>query len=204
MSVTGRITDKARSLLARISVDDNGLSGIDEEALQAELDARLDRAKKKPPPAPDKNPRSRYAGADAKSATARRQMAERRRKKVHAVRDQREKARRRAEEEAFRRVKEQARRQSTGTSSRRPPPRGSRSTGGFGGLGRDPEVARAYKMLDLQYGAPIGEVKSAYRKLMRKYHPDLHNQSPKKQKAATELTMKVTQAYNVLEKHLKA
>src|SRR5262249_37785520 len=52
------------------------------------------------------------------------------------------------------------------------------------------------------YGAPFDEVKSAYRKLMRKYHPDLHNQSPKKQKAATELSMQVTQAYNALEKWL--
>lgn len=204
MSVTGRITDKARSVMAKITVDDNGLHGIDEAALQAELEARLEVAKKKPPSPADKNPRSRYAGADAKSAAARRQMAARRRQKIHAVRDRREKARQRAEEEAFRRVKEQARRQSSGTSSRRPPPRGSRTTGGLGDLGRDPEIARAYKTLDLGYGAPIAEVKTAYRKLMRKYHPDLHNQSPKKQKAATELTMKVTQAYNVLEKHLKA
>ena len=37
---------------------------------------------------------------------------------------------------------------------------------------------------------------------MRKYHPDLHGQTPQKQKAATELTMQVTQAYNELEVHL--
>ena len=38
---------------------------------------------------------------------------------------------------------------------------------------------------------------------MRKYHPDMHTQSPKKHKAATELTMKVAAAYSALEEHFK-
>jgi curved DNA-binding protein CbpA len=46
-------------------------------------------------------------------------------------------------------------------------------------------------------------VKSAYRKLMRKYHPDLHAGNPQKQKAATELSMRVTSAYNALSTHLE-
>ena len=57
-------------------------------------------------------------------------------------------------------------------------------------------------MLDLPVGAGFDEVKAAYRKLMRKYHPDLHHQTPQKAKAATELTMQVTQAYNELEAYL--
>lgn len=59
-------------------------------------------------------------------------------------------------------------------------------------------------MLDLPYGSDFDQVKAAYRKLMRKYHPDLHTQSPQKAKAATELSMQVTQAYNELEIHLGA
>ena len=205
MSVTGKIADRARALLERISVDDNALSGIEPHELQAELEARSKLRAERPPRPAEKNPRSRYAGAEATSAEARRQMAERRRKKIHAARDKRERERRRAEDEAFRRVKEQARQQGAGAT---PPPAGGasssrRRTGGLGDFGRDPELVGAYKTLDLPYGSPMAEVKSAYRKLMRKYHPDLHNQSPKKQKAATELTMKVTQAYNVLEKHLR-
>jgi hypothetical protein len=38
---------------------------------------------------------------------------------------------------------------------------------------------------------------------MRRYHPDLHNHSPEKLKAATEVATALTQAYNELEKVLK-
>lgn len=198
------------SLLARVSVDDNALTGVDEAALQAELEARVALRKKRMPRPPEKNPRSRFAGAEPESAAKRKQMAERRRRKVHAVRDKRENARKQAEEEAFRRVTEQARRsapgqsrRSTSSSSTSSRSTSSRSSRGFPGVKRDDEIARAYKTLDLPVGADFTEVKSAFRKLMRRYHPDLHNQSPKKQKAATELSMKVTHAYQTLEDHLK-
>jgi len=36
---------------------------------------------------------------------------------------------------------------------------------------------------------------------MRKYHPDMHAGNPGKQKAATELSMRVTSAYNGLVAH---
>jgi DnaJ-class molecular chaperone len=52
-------------------------------------------------------------------------------------------------------------------------------------------------------GADLAQVKTAYRKMMRKYHPDMHAGSPQKQKAATELSMKVTGAYNALTTHLE-
>jgi DnaJ-class molecular chaperone len=70
------------------------------------------------------------------------------------------------------------------------------------GFGRNDKLAKYYKVLDLPYGAEFDQVKASYRKLMRRYHPDLHTQSPQKAKAATELTMQVTEAYNELEKHL--
>jgi DnaJ-class molecular chaperone len=34
---------------------------------------------------------------------------------------------------------------------------------------------------------------------MRKYHPDRHADSPEKQKAATEVAQKLTQAYELLQ-----
>ena len=43
----------------------------------------------------------------------------------------------------------------------------------------------------------------SYRQLMRKYHPDMHAGNPQKQKAATELSMRVTAAYNGLVAHLE-
>ncbi len=64
-------------------------------------------------------------------------------------------------------------------------------------------IAQYYDRLELPYGASWEEVKAQYRKLMRKYHPDLHAGNPAKLKAATEVSMGLTQAYNELEKHLK-
>lgn len=69
---------------------------------------------------------------------------------------------------------------------------------------RDPgdPVRKAYAALEVPYGTDFDAVKRSYRALMRKYHPDRHAGSPEKQKAAHELTTKLTAAYQVLEKHL--
>ena len=64
--------------------------------------------------------------------------------------------------------------------------------------GADPMVVQYYARLEVPYGAPWDDVKAAYRRLMRKYHPDMHAGNPQKQKAATELSMRVTTAYNGL------
>lgn len=69
-------------------------------------------------------------------------------------------------------------------------------------LRQNDKIAKYYKVLDLPYGADFEQVKAAYRKLMKKYHPDLHGSTPQKQKAANELTVQVTQAYNELEIYL--
>ena len=58
-------------------------------------------------------------------------------------------------------------------------------------------------MLDLSAGAEMAQIKTSYRQLMRKYHPDMHAGNPQKQKAATELSMRVTAAYNGLVAHLE-
>jgi DnaJ-domain-containing protein 1 len=59
-----------------------------------------------------------------------------------------------------------------------------------------------YAQLETPYGAPFEEVKKSFRRLMRKYHPDLHVGDPVKHKTATQLTMSLTQAYNQLEEYL--
>jgi DnaJ-domain-containing protein 1 len=59
-----------------------------------------------------------------------------------------------------------------------------------------------YAQLEVPYGSNFDEVKKSFRRLMRKYHPDLHAGNPEKQKVATQLTMSLTQAYNELEQHL--
>lgn len=66
------------------------------------------------------------------------------------------------------------------------------------------EIRRAYAVLEVPAGSDFPTVKKAYRALMRKYHPDRHTGSAEKQRAAHELALKITQAYERLEKHLGA
>jgi curved DNA-binding protein CbpA len=51
-----------------------------------------------------------------------------------------------------------------------------------------------YKILEVQRGATIEEIKEAYRRLAREYHPDLHPGNP----AAEERFKEICQAYEVL------
>jgi DnaJ-domain-containing protein 1 len=80
-------------------------------------------------------------------------------------------------------------RPSSGASPRRPSP--------------EDEVRRAYAALEVPVGSNFETVRKSYRALMRKYHPDHHSGSPEKQKTATELTQKLTQAYKLLERRLR-
>ena len=63
----------------------------------------------------------------------------------------------------------------------------------------DDELRRAYAALEVPVGADFATVRSSYRTLMRKYHPDRHAGSPDKQKTATELAQKLSQAYLLIE-----
>ncbi len=67
----------------------------------------------------------------------------------------------------------------------------------------DPLLAQWYANLEVPYGSDLKTVKQAWRMLMKRYHPDLHSRDPKKKEIATELTQKLTEAYQGLEKRLK-
>ena len=75
-----------------------------------------------------------------------------------------------------------------------PPSRGFRSP--------EARIRECYTLLELQPGASFDEVKRAYRQLLRKYHPDLHIADERKHRAATELTVTITRAFQELEVHL--
>ena len=64
-------------------------------------------------------------------------------------------------------------------------------------------LRKAYAALEVPAGSDFDTVKKSYRRLMRKYHPDLHGGAPEKSRAATDLTQRLTQAYKTLEKHLR-
>ena len=213
MSITRRILESAQSGLSKLTslviVDDEPLSHVESAALQVELTARK-AARAKASRSPLDNPLAKQALANPGARAQREKAAKDRAARIHRERDEREARQRAAADDAFRRMKEQAARgggttsgsawsgasSSTSSSSSgnaRPPRPGS----------KDAQLADWYRVLDLNVGADIPQIKTAYRQMMRKYHPDMHAGNPGKQKAATELSMRVTAAYNGLVAHLE-
>jgi DnaJ-domain-containing protein 1 len=207
VSFTRKVIDGARSglssLMNKVAADDTPLSHVDEEGLQSELADRV--AARKGARSPADNPIAKLAGSSSAAREKRAKLAERRSARVDSERQKRARAENEAHEAAFRDAQRRAQQQARSSSSRS----GGKSAGQRARdkarsiFDRDdPKIVEHYKTLQLPNGAPFDEVKKAYRKLMRKYHPDLHTGSEKKQKAATELSMRVTQAYNALDEHL--
>jgi hypothetical protein len=65
------------------------------------------------------------------------------------------------------------------------------------------KIRQYYANLELPFGASLDEVKKSYRRLMRQYHPDKHQDDPARRKLATQLSQKLTRAYNELNQLLK-
>lgn len=65
------------------------------------------------------------------------------------------------------------------------------------------KVRQYYANLELPFGASLDEVKQAYRRLMRQYHPDKHQSDPARRQLATRLSQKLTVAYNELNQLLR-
>ena len=64
------------------------------------------------------------------------------------------------------------------------------------------DLKQAYAVLGVREGAPIDEVKKAYRKLMNQYHPDklvAKGLPEEMMKSATEKTQQIKQAYEVIK-----
>jgi DnaJ-domain-containing protein 1 len=114
-----------------------------------------------------------------------------------------------AELDRRRQAREEAEHAATGT---RPPPRPSTSQRPSAGPrpqtprrtpSGDEAIRRAYAALEVPPGSDFDTVRKAYRRLMRKYHPDLHTASPEAQRAANDLAQKLTESYKLLEKQLR-
>ena len=67
----------------------------------------------------------------------------------------------------------------------------------------DPILARYYANLELPYGAGLSTVRRTWRRLVKKYHPDLHSADGGKKRTATELLQGLNRAYDELAKHLE-
>jgi DnaJ-class molecular chaperone len=72
-----------------------------------------------------------------------------------------------------------------------------------GPLAYHAKVRQAYARLEVPYGAGLDIVRPAYRRLMRKYHPDRHSGDTQREKLATEIAQKLTAAYDLLVDYLE-
>lgn len=66
---------------------------------------------------------------------------------------------------------------------------------------QEQQLAQYYMNLELPVGAPLDDVRRAYKEMMRKYHPDKHVGDPARHQAATELAQSLTRAYRALLEH---
>ena len=67
---------------------------------------------------------------------------------------------------------------------------------------QDPELARYYANLELPYGADVDAVREARRRLLKRYHPDLHSADPGKKLTATQLAQGLNHAHDELVRRL--
>lgn len=90
--------------------------------------------------------------------------------------------------------------------SARPGGTAGRSRQGWGPkappLAADPVLLRSYAQLGLPVGANLAAARSAWRRLVRKFHPDLHASEPELEKRSTERIKEINHAYEVLRKRL--
>ncbi len=63
-------------------------------------------------------------------------------------------------------------------------------------------LAGHYAHLEIPPGADRKAVKAAWKRMMKKYHPDLHDTDPEKRKTAEELTRRLTESYRIVDKEL--
>lgn len=57
------------------------------------------------------------------------------------------------------------------------------------------ELRKDYQLFEVEFGASFQEVRNAYRRLMRRHHPDLHAGDSTKQHEATRTSQQLNTAY---------
>lgn len=60
-----------------------------------------------------------------------------------------------------------------------------------------------FRTLELDPSADYAAVRKSYRRLVAKYHPDRHASNPERYKAATEVSRRITEAYDGLRDHFE-
>lgn len=65
------------------------------------------------------------------------------------------------------------------------------------------DLARHYAALELEPGASLSRVESAYRSLVAKFHPDKHKADPEKHHAALKVVAELERSFRALAAHLQ-
>jgi DnaJ-domain-containing protein 1 len=69
--------------------------------------------------------------------------------------------------------------------------------------GADDRLRRDYANLEVPFGTQLAEVTRAYRKLLKRYHPDKFASDPEKQRLATEITQRINSSFQNIKKTLR-
>jgi DnaJ-domain-containing protein 1 len=64
-------------------------------------------------------------------------------------------------------------------------------------------LKKDYANLEVEFKTPFTEVKKAYKKLLRRYHPDRFANNPRKLKIATEITKKINESFARIREYEK-
>lgn len=64
-------------------------------------------------------------------------------------------------------------------------------------------LEQCYQNLEAPVGATLQVLRTNYRRLMKKYHPDLQPKDQRSQEAALRITQIISESFNQLEKHLE-
>ncbi len=67
----------------------------------------------------------------------------------------------------------------------------------------DTKIAAYYSVLGVPYASPMVRVKTAWKNLCKKYHPDYFSDNPSMQQYGNGMLVKATEAYKEIEKFLK-
>jgi DnaJ-domain-containing protein 1 len=67
----------------------------------------------------------------------------------------------------------------------------------------DAALRRDYATLEVAFGAPLSDVRKSYKRLLHKYHPDRFSGDAEKQALANEVTQRLNEAFDRIEKRLR-
>jgi DnaJ-domain-containing protein 1 len=68
----------------------------------------------------------------------------------------------------------------------------------------DRDLRRDYATLEVAFAAPLADVRKSYKRLLHKYHPDRFSGEAEKQAVANEVTQRLNEAFDRIERHHKS